>query len=95
MEFGTLVKSSFFVGLILSIIGAYLQIIHSSYADIFLMAGIMFTFLFIGSAVTEVFASKRIAKNEKLMWTIGFVFFSSIAGLVYVLIGRRRIVQGI
>jgi type IV secretory pathway component VirB8 len=51
--------------------------------------------VFVVSALTEVWRSVRINKNEKIMWTIAFIFMGflgAIAGIVYLLLGRKRIV---
>lgn len=91
MRIATLVKWSFLVSLFMSITGAYLKITHAPGADILLSAGLIATLVFIISAISEVFSSQRITHNEKIMWTIAFIFFNGIAGLVYFLIGRRRV----
>jgi type IV secretory pathway component VirB8 len=51
--------------------------------------------VFVVSALSEVWRSERIDKNEKIMWTIAFVFMGflgAIAGIVYLLLGRKRTV---
>jgi hypothetical protein len=93
MRHHQVVKWSFVVSLVFGVTGACLKVMHKTGADLFLMIGFVATLVFIVSAITEVFSSKRIAHNEKIMWTIGFIFFSSIAGLVYFFIGRRRIAE--
>jgi hypothetical protein len=43
----------------------------------------------------EIWNSYRIDKNEKIMWTIAFIFMGilgAIAGIVYLLMGRKRVV---
>jgi Phospholipase_D-nuclease N-terminal len=95
MNLQQIVKWSFLVSLVFGVIGACLKIMHKSGADIFLMIGLVATLIFMVSAITEVFSSRRIAHSEKIMWTIGFIFFSGIAGLVYFLLGRRRIAESV
>ncbi len=92
MKLGTIVKTSFIVSLLITLIGAYLKITHSEGAETLLIIGVIATLVFIVSAIYEVRTSTKIASSEKTMWTIAFIFFSGIAGLIYFFIGRKRIV---
>ncbi len=89
MKLGIIVKTSFISSFILTLIGAYLKITHSEGADTWLTIGIIASIVFIVTAIYEVRISKRIDHTKKTMWTLAFIFFSSIAGLIYILIGRR------
>ena len=91
MKLETIVKTSFIISMLLTIIGAYLKITRSEGAETLLMVGLFSTLIFIVSAIYEVRTSTRIAPSEKTMWTIAFIFFSGLAGLIYFFIGRRRI----
>ncbi|MCU7551356.1 hypothetical protein OCK74_19700 [Chitinophagaceae bacterium LB-8] len=91
MKLGTVVTTSFIVGLILTLVGAYLKITHSEGAGTWLCIGIIASLVFIGTAIYEVRSSTRINTAEKNMWTLAFIFFSGITGLVYILMGRKRI----
>ena len=91
MKLGTIVKTSFIISMLLTLIGAYLKITHSEGAETLLIVGVIATLIFIVSAIYEVRTSKRIPSYEKTMWTIAFIFFSGLAGLIYFFIGRRRI----
>lgn len=91
MKLGTIVTLSLLISFILNFLGVYLKITHSAGADKFLIAGIIASIVFLVTAIYEVRTSKRINYTEKNMWTLAFIFFSSIAGLIYILIGRRRI----
>lgn len=93
MKLGTIVTASFFISFILIIIGGYLKINHSEGATKWLSVGIIVSIVFIVTAIYEVRSSKRIDNMEKTMWTLAFIFFSSIAGLIYILMGRKRIVS--
>ena len=95
MNLGKIVSWSFFISLVLSLVGALIKILHLPGADQLLMAGIVSNGVFVVSALTEVWRSARIDKNEKIMWTIAFVFMGflgAIAGIVYLLMGRKRVV---
>lgn len=91
MKLGTIVKSSLLMCLIITLIGAYLKISHSEGAETLLIIGLIATLIFIVSAIYEVRTSNRIADSEKTMWTIGFIFMGGFAGLIYLIIGRKRI----
>ncbi|MCY7292692.1 MAG: PLDc N-terminal domain-containing protein [Ferruginibacter sp.] len=95
MKSGTIVKTSFILSFILVLVGAYQKIIHSEGADTWLMIGLIASLVFIVTAIYEVLSSERIDRSEKTMWTIALIFFSSIAGLIYILIGRKRIAANI
>lgn len=92
MKAGTIVKWSFLISLIVSLAGAYLKITHTAGAQPFLIAGIVTSLVFTVSAIYEVRASTRINFAEKTMWTVAFLFMSGVAGLVYFLVGRKRII---
>ena len=91
MKLGTIVKWSFITSFIISLIVAYLKLTHSEGDETLVIICLIATLIFIVSAIYEVRTSKRIEKSEKTMWTIAFLFFWGIAGLIYFFIGRRRI----
>lgn len=91
MKLGTIVITSFIAGLLITIIGAWMKITHATGAKNILTIGIIATAVFIVAAIYEVRTSPKIDNSEKTMWTIAFIFFSGITGLVYILMGRRRI----
>jgi predicted membrane channel-forming protein YqfA (hemolysin III family) len=95
MNLGKIVSWSFFISLALSLVGALMKILHLPGAEQLLMVGVVSNGVFVVSALTEVWRTVRIDKNEKIMWTIAFVFMGflgAIAGIVYLLLGRKRIV---
>ncbi len=95
MNVGKIVSWSFFISLALSLVGALMKILHLPGAEQLLMVGVVSNGVFVVSALTEVWRSVRIDKNEKIMWTIAFVFMGflgAVAGIVYLLLGRKRVV---
>ncbi len=95
MNLGKIVSWSFFISLALSLVGALMKILHLPGAEQLLMVGVVSNGVFVVSALTEVWRSVRIDKNEKIMWTIAFVvmgFLGAVAGIVYLLLGRKRVV---
>ena len=93
MKLATIVKTSFIISFISTLIGAYFKIIHSEGGETLLMIGIIVGLIFIVSAIYEVRTSKKISNAEKTMWTIAFFFMSGITGLIYFFIGRKRIIE--
>lgn len=57
------------------------------------IAGFIAFAAFIIMALIEVYGSKNITLTEKIMWTTGFLFFNLITGLVYFLLGRKRVIR--
>ncbi len=95
MKLGTLVTWSFFISLATSLVGALMKILHLPGADQLLIAGIVSNGVFVVTSLYEIWNSYRINKNEKIMWTIAFIFMGIlgvIAGIVYLFIGRKRVV---
>ncbi len=91
MNLGIIVKWSFIIGFIAALLGAYLKITHLEGAETLLIVSVIATLIFIVTAIYEVRTSIRIGNTEKTMWTLAFIFFSGIAGLIYLINGRKRI----
>lgn len=92
MNTGTVVITGFFASLILSIIGAYLKITHAAGADTWLWISFVAWVVFIIAAIYEVVNSTTINRSEKIMWVVGFILLGSITGIVYLILGRKRVV---
>jgi hypothetical protein len=92
MKIGNFVKWSFAISFAFSILGAYFKIRHWEGADTMLVIGLIATLAFIISAIYEVQTSNRINHREKTMWTIAFLLLNGGAGLVYFVMGRKRVV---
>jgi hypothetical protein len=94
MNLGTIVTWSFFISLVLVLVGAFMKILHLPGAEQLLIVGMVTNGVFVATALSEVWRSERIDKNEKIMWTIAFIFmgFGALAGILYILMGRKRVV---
>jgi len=92
MKLSTLVKTSYSFGIIAVLIGALLKIQKIDAAGILLTIGMIATLVFIVTAIIEVNRSKQISEKEKGLWTVSFICFSGIAGLVYLFNERKRVV---
>ena len=93
MKIERILNISFFISVIGISIGAVLKIMHSPFADLLLQISIAFYLVFAVLALYEVFQSNRIEKNEKFMWTIGLLFLGTLTGILYLVTGRKRIVN--
>jgi predicted membrane channel-forming protein YqfA (hemolysin III family) len=95
MNLGRIVTWSFFISLVLVLVGTFMKILHLPGAEQLLIVGMVTNGVFVVGALSEVWRSERIDKNEKIMWTIAFIFIGflgTIAGIVYLLLGRKRVV---
>jgi len=93
MNANKIIPISFTISFIISIFGALFKIMHWPGASMLLLIGLLTSAVFIITALYEVYNSKNINSNEKLMWTIGFLCLGSIGGLVYILSGRKRVIR--
>jgi hypothetical protein len=81
----------YLISIVLVIAGAYIKMTNGG-GGALLIAGILGTVVFLVIALTEVFQSRRISGTEKLLWTAGFLLFNGITALLYLLIGRKKVV---
>jgi hypothetical protein len=84
---------SFTSSIVVVIVGALFKIMHFPFAQPFLIAGVLAMVVFWFVAMYEIKSSTKIDASEKFMWFIGLIFCGSIAGLVYLLSGRKRIIN--
>jgi len=84
---------SYILSIFILIGGALVKIIHWPGSHLFLVLGILLLVVFIISALSEVYSSKNIKTDEKVMWTVGFIMFGSISGFIYLAMARKRILQ--
>ena len=86
-------KLAFVISFILITTGAFFKILHLPEGEMILIAGMVVALIYIAIALYEIYGSKRITMSEKLMWTISFIVFSPITGLLYYFSGRPRILR--
>lgn len=87
-----ILRSSLFFSIGITILAAWYKLMHKPGADPLLLAGIIAGVVFMITAIMEVSRSEKIDRSEKIMWIAGFLFLTTIAGLIYVLSARKRIV---
>jgi len=88
-----LFKAAFAFSFLFMVIGAVMKISHWEYASIFLIIGILSSIFYVVVGIYEVKNSNRISSSKKVLWIIGFILFSFIVGLLYLISGRKKIVQ--
>ena len=93
MKKDTVIKVSFVLGLLLTMVGAMLKILHEPNSEPFLIIGIIASIIYIVLAIYEIRTSTRIDRTEKTMWTLAFIFMSGFTGLIYFIMGRKRIIS--
>ncbi len=93
MKQGTFLTISFLLSFVLTILGAYLKIMHATGADFVLAIGLIASLVYVLLAMYEVWSSDLFNHGEKIMWTVAFVMLMSVGGLIYFLMGRRRLTR--
>ena len=88
-----ILKISFFIWFVGMLIAAVLKIMHYSYGEFLLNVSMAFYLVFTCMVIYEVLKSDKIERSEKIMWTIGMLFLGAIAGILYLLVARKRIVN--
>jgi hypothetical protein len=83
---------SYLIAFVLTTIGALMKIEHTSFSEVVLALGILSLLVFVIMAIKEVNRSSKISDSEKFMWSVGFVTFGGLLGLLYVFSARKRIV---
>ncbi|WP_411275539.1 hypothetical protein [Daejeonella sp.] len=89
----TLYKIAFFLSVVTGIIGFAAKIMHIPGGHILILFGLLFSLVFVIIALYEIFKSDKITLDEKIMWTIGFIVVFTVTGLLYLIMGRQRIVR--
>lgn len=87
-----ILRSSLFLCIGIAIPGYWFKIMHKPGADALIVVSFIAAAIFMIAAITEVSRSQKIDRSEKIMWFFGFIFLTTIAGLIYVLSARKRIV---
>ncbi|MFM1836163.1 MAG: hypothetical protein RJA04_851 [Bacteroidota bacterium] len=83
----------FWLSFAFQFIGPLFKIMHLPFAEELLFIGIISHFLVAILAMLEIWQSAKIERNEKIMWTIAFLFLGGLAGLLYTFVGRKRIIS--
>ena len=81
----------FILSVCMGILGAYCKVMHWHAAESILITALGIWIVFILISLMEIISSTRIEKSEKIMWSFGMVMMSGIVGVIYMLVGRKRI----
>ena len=79
-----LIKISFGISLFSSLAFAASKILHlSSNVGFLWPIALISTIIYTILIAIEIFSSSRVTGSEKVMWTVGLIFFNTFAGLLY------------
>lgn len=87
-----ILRSSLFISIGIAILAAWYKLMHKPGADSLMLVSIIAGVVFMIIGIMEVSRSEKINRSEKIMWVFGFIFLTTIAGLIYVFNARKRVV---
>lgn len=95
MKRNSLFNVVFFISVLLIMLIILLRILHISmpFANVLVGLSIILTMIYVIIALVEIWSSTRPNLTEKMMWTVGFIAFNIITGILYLLVGRPRILR--
>ena len=85
----SMLRTTYGLSVLLTIIGAWLKITHVQGAEEFLIISLLASAVFLFVFISDVQRSPYVNRSEKFMWTIGFIFMGWLAGLLYLIKYRR------
>ncbi len=78
-----LFRVSLIVTTVFNLLGVICKIQHFPYGGLLLGLSALASLGFVIPGLADVFDKVKYKLNEKLMWTVGFIFLSWIAGILY------------
>lgn len=91
MKKDNIIQAIFGISFIFTIIGISLKIMHLQSFFPFLTIGVGLSAVYTIVVLMEILPSQRLNTSEKMMWTVGLIFFNVITGLLYFTGGRKRV----
>jgi hypothetical protein len=79
--------------LVVSVQTVFFLDVGSGYFMPLVVLGILAGLAFIVMSLYEVLGSARIAVSEKIMWIVTLVLISNLAGIIYLIFRKKRILQ--
>lgn len=81
------------LGFLIILVAVMLRVLHvgGTLANMTVWLSVIVTLAYVIIAIFEVNNSERITSKEKVMWTLALLFFNVLAGLIYFLVARPRI----
>ena len=93
MNRSLILKISFAVSLLCLLSGLVFKILHFPLSEEVVIISLLAALVFIIIALPEVWSSGTIHKSEKIMWTAGFLVMLGLAGILYLVNGRKRVLM--
>ena len=88
-----LIPIFYVLSFIILLLGAIFKILHQPLAAELMGLAFISSIVYIVLSLIEIYKSDRIDKTEKIMWHLGFIFLSTIAGFIYLVSARKRILR--
>ena len=79
----TLYKASLTITILLTILGTYFKVAHYPFGNLLISASLIASIGFVIPGLLDVVQNKKCKLVEKIMWTVGLIFLSWVAGLLY------------
>jgi len=79
----TAFKVSLIITVVFNLLGTFFKISHYPYGSLLLSISLIASLVFIILGLIDVYKKNSSKAHEKIMWTVGFIFLSWIAGLLY------------
>ena len=88
-----LIPIFYVLSFIILFLGAIFKILHQPFGSEIMGLALISSIIYIVLSLLEIFKSERIDKTEKIMWLVGFIFLSTVAGFIYLVSARKRILR--
>jgi len=88
-----IIRPVFYFGYSFVFGGCALKFLHiaGKAGNFVIITGMICIAIFIIMALSEIYRFRNMTTPEKLMWTVGFLFFNMITGLLYFFSSRKRL----
>ena len=91
MSRSAILKISFSISILCLITGPFCKILHYPLSLEIVVIALIAALIFIVTALPEVWTSGHIHISEKIMWTTGFLVMLALTGILYLTVGRKRV----
>ena len=68
-----------------------LRVLDIARGEVFLITAVILSAVWTAIALYEIHTSVKISIGTKILWTVGLIFFNTIAGLLYYFSGRKTV----
>ena len=77
-----------------SLFSIWAKLTHHAWGDDSMTIALILIIAGVILGLMEVFKSDHIDNTEKVMWTVAFIFITTIGFICYVAFGRKRVIAG-